>query len=189
MNGTDPKKLLCFLMTGTGLLFFVSLILTRAFPESEVLTALWVTALTTAYHVVMRLIVGETVNMICKKHPPKIGCRWFCARRFEKKLYRALRVKKWKDKLITAKPEYFDLDTVTPIRLWQNMAQAEIVHEIIMVLSFVPVGWVPAFGAPWAFILTSALAAAADGAFVAIQRYNRPRVEQWIKRRQRENDR
>ena len=61
-------------------------------------------------------------------------------------------------------------------RIIQNMCGAEIVHEIIMVMSFLPLATVPVFGSFPVFLITSLLAAMYDGIFVMAQRYNRPRL-------------
>ena len=56
------------------------------------------------------------------------------------------------------------------------MCGAEIVHEVIMVLSFLPLLTVPFFGTFPVFLMTSALSALFDSIFVMAQRYNRPRL-------------
>jgi len=99
---------------------------------------------------------------------------------FEKGLYQKLKVKKWKMHVITAKPEQFDLNMVTPEKLLHNVMQAELVHRIIMVLSFAPLLLIIPFGAPWVFIITSIVACLIDSICVIIQRYNRPRVQNYL---------
>ena len=137
---------------------------------------LFVTFLTAFYHFVMRLAVGETVTLLCKNRTFRYNSFWFREHRFEPKFYALLRVKRWKDKLITARPEQFDMSARTPEQLLFFMTQAEIVHEIGMVLSFVPLLLILPYGKPAVFLLTSLAACLIDTAFVIIQRYNRPRV-------------
>lgn len=60
----------------------------------------------------------------------------------------------------------------------QAMCQAELVHEVIVVLSFVPSIMTIWWGAFEVFLVTSILAACIDLSFVMMQRYNRPRVLQ-----------
>ena len=62
------------------------------------------------------------------------------------------------------------------LQIIQNTCGAEIVHEIIMLLSFLPLVTVPVFGSFFVFITTSVLAAMFDSIFVIAQRYNRPRL-------------
>lgn len=64
----------------------------------------------------------------------------------------------------------------TLLEIAQAMCQAEIVHEIIIVLSFVPLALIPRFGAAAVFVITSLLAAGLDLCFVILQRFNRPRI-------------
>ena len=61
------------------------------------------------------------------------------------------------------------------------MKAAELVHEVIIVLSFLPVTAAVPFGALPVFVITSLLATCVDAAFVMIQRYNRPRVVRLVK--------
>ena len=139
-----------------------------------------ITMLTIFYHFAMRLLVGEAVTVIFrdKEFPQdRLGFRLY---NFESTLYQKWKVKKWKVNVITAKPEQFDLHQVSPEELLHNMMQAELVHRIIMILSFVPILFIVPFGAPIVFIATSILAALIDFIFVAIQRYNRPRVMKYI---------
>ncbi len=63
-----------------------------------------------------------------------------------------------------------------------NMLQAELVHRIIMVLSFLPLLLIIPYGVPGIFIATSAAACLLDLIFVMIQRYNRPRIVRLLKR-------
>ena len=150
-----------------------------------VFQALYITFLTTLYHLIMRLAVGECVSVLCRGHCFDYDAPWFRPKKWEAGLYRRLGVKRWKKTVITAKPEQFDPKVRTPEELVFYMTQAEIVHEIIMVLSWAPVLLIGPFGEPAVFIITSALACLADGAFVAIQRYNRPRILKILRRREK----
>ena len=139
-----------------------------------------ITLLTIFYHFAMRLIVGEVVTVAFRRKDfprDRLGFRLYD---FEKDLYRKLKVKQWKLNVITAKPEQFDLKQVSPKELLHNVMQAEFVHRLIMIFSFVPILFIIPFGAPLAFILTSVFACLFDCIFVIIQRYNRPRVIKYM---------
>ena len=56
------------------------------------------------------------------------------------------------------------------------MCQAELVHEVNIAASFVPILLAVWVGALPVFVITSVLAAGYDLLFVMLQRYNRPRV-------------
>lgn len=138
--------------------------------------AAYITFLTTSYHFVMRIAVGEIVTAVYSKRRFDYTSVGFRQLKFEPKLYKALRVKKWKRFSITAKPNQFDLEQNSAESLLHNMAQAELGHRIIMVLSFVPLVLIIPYGAPSVFIITSVAACLVDLKYVIIQRYNRPRV-------------
>ena len=97
-------------------------------------------------------------------------------KRFEKRLYEVLRVKKWKDKMPTFAPEMLDT--------WEEIAgamcQAEVVHSVIIVFCFVPILAALLWGTFWVFFITSVLSAGVESMFVIMQRYNRPRVIRMI---------
>ena len=102
--------------------------------------------------------------------------RWFRVSAAEQKLYKTLRVKKWKGKMATYDPSCFDPKLHSWDEIAQAMCQAELVHEVIMVYSYLPVLAAIPFGALPVFVITSLLAACFDAMFVIMQRYNRPRI-------------
>jgi len=130
---------------------------------------------TTAYHFLMRLAVGYAV-LYATKNRFDYRKRWFRPKRWETALYRMLRVRSWKGQLPTYAPHQFSMESNSMLQIIQNTCGAEIVHEIIMLLSFLPLVTVPVFGSFFVFITTSVLAAMFDSIFVIAQRYNRPRL-------------
>jgi hypothetical protein len=129
----------------------------------------------TLYHFVMRLIVGTIVNCIMK-NKADYQKNWFSEKKLENKLYKILRVKKWKKYLPTYNPDSFDINSKSINEIIGATCQAEIVHEVIMVLSLLPLILIPFLGGAIAMIITSILAMMIDFIFVIIQRYNRPRL-------------
>lgn len=146
------------------------------------LETLAITLGTCFYHFAMRMFVGAAWSPF-QKHDPT--SRWFEQKPFEKSLYKALRVKTWKQQMPTYDPASFEMTTHTLEEIAQAMCHSELVHETIAVLSFVPLLFVGIFGAFPAFLITSLAAAAFDMMFVMMQRYNRPRVMTLIKRQNR----
>lgn len=130
---------------------------------------------TTAYHFSMRLAVGYIIPKATDHHFDFYH-PWFQPRSWESAFYKKLKIKNWKGKLPTYAPGQFSLEDNSLHRIIQNMCGAEAVHEVIMVLSFLPLLTVPFFGSFPVFLITSVLAAAFDGIFVMAQRYNRPRL-------------
>ena len=182
MNRKTAKNIV--ILIGMNLIFIM---LTVVFAVAHYIyrqgwmVSAYVTFLTIFYHFSMRLIVGEVVTVIYCKREFNLDSAGFRLHRFEKDLYRRLNVKKWKLHMITAKPEQFDLRENSMDELLHNVAQAELVHRIIMVLSFVPLLLIIPYGVPSVFIVTSIAAALVDLQFVIIQRYNRPRVMKLLK--------
>ena len=130
---------------------------------------------TTAYHLGMRLAVGYIVPKLTS-YDFDYRHRWFQSRSWESVFYKKLNVKHWKGLLPTYAPGQFSMKENSLHRILQNMCGAEIVHEVIMVLSFLPLLTVPLFGAFPVFLITSVLSALFDSIFVIAQRFNRPRL-------------
>ena len=171
-------KVLAFLSVG---IFFIFLILNIAFPR-EWLFSLAITFATISYHFWMRLIVGYIVN---KRMDNKADYtkKWFQLRPAESHFYEMIKVKKWKGKMPSYDPELFSQKKHTWDEIAQAMCQAELVHEVIVILSFVPIIATVFFGAFFVFLWTSIAAALFDSLFVIMQRYNRPRVIKMAEKR------
>lgn len=162
--------LVCWLVLGQGV--FLTLLITFA---------------TFFYHFAIRLVVGAAVDGITARGV-NYNAAWFRQSRAEAKLYKLLKVHSWKVKLPTYVPGSFSLKENTLEQVVCNMCCAEIVHEVNVAVSFVPVVLsviIPALRSTiLVFVLTSLAAAAFDMLFVMIQRYNRPRMLKLMRRRQ-----
>lgn len=170
-------------MIGTALL---SALLTAVFAAAFLLWRTgWllstaITCGTVCYHFAMRLAVGALV--------PKqfdYRSRWFRPGPFEQRFYRKLRLKRWKDRMPTYNPKLFSLQHNSLEQIVCNICQAEVVHEIIILLSFVPIAFSLIWDDFWVFFLTSLLAACFDSLFVMLQRYNRPRLIRLLEKQQK----
>ncbi len=159
---------------------FFSIILYRSSGKGLYLT-LAVTFGTTVYHLGMRLLVGllYRVGMGNRADYTK---KWYQIRSWECGLYRFLRVKKWKDKMPSYDPDSFSIKKHTWAEIAQAMCQSELVHETIIVLSFVPLMASVRFGSFFVFLATSVCSAAFDLLFVIMQRYNRARIVKMLPR-------
>lgn len=133
------------------------------------------------YHLAARLAVGHLIDT---KYHNRMDYtkKWFIEKAFERKLYKTIQVKKWKKWLPTYNPQDFDLKSCSVTDIVQVTCQAEVVHEVNMVLSFIPVVFSVWFGSVGVFIITSCAAFLFDSIFVIIQRYNRPRLIRLMKR-------
>lgn len=145
------------------------------FTGNDILEIVTITVGIALYHFAMRLFIGSVVNLIMKNKADHNSI-WFREKRFENKLYKLMRVRKWKKYLPTYSPVTFDTTQKTVKEIVGATCQAEIVHEIIMVLSLVPIALIPLLGGAAAIIITSFLSMLIDLTFVILQRYNRPKL-------------
>ena len=89
----------------------------------------------TAYHMLIRFM--SPVILQCIFHR-QYNCRawWFQQRKWEPEVYRFLKVKRWKGKILSYDPSEFSLKIHSMEEIVNNMCHAEAVHELIMLLSF-----------------------------------------------------
>jgi len=169
-------KLIALISTAATLLFAAVYIPSRI----GIFLTLAITCGTTAYHFLMRLAVGGIINGIFR-NDISYELKWFKERKFEKALYAKLNVKKWKRNIPTYSPDTFSTEKHSYEEIAKATCQAELVHEIIALLSFLPISAIPVFGAWPVFLVTSLIAAGIDLFFATVQRYNRPRIIRLIR--------
>lgn len=150
--------------------------------SSGILLPLAITSGTIAYHFVMRLMVGLAFHATMR-NKADYRKRWYQVSKREMAIYEKLKVKQWKRRMPTYDPALFDPRLHTWEEIVQAMCQAELVHETIAVLSFLPILAGIWFGEYPVFIVTSVLSAACDMVFVIMQRYNRQRVTKLLNRK------
>lgn len=150
--------------------------------SSGILLSLAITSGTIAYHFVMRLMVGLAFHATMR-NKADYRKRWYQVSKWEMAVYEKLKVKQWKRRMPTYDPALFDPRLHTWEEIVQAMCQAELVHETIAVLSFLPILAGIWFGEYPVFIVTSVLSAACDMVFVIMQRYNRQRVTKLLNRK------
>lgn len=156
-------------------LLMLVLIVLYKLTASDIVLTFAVTFGTIAYHFIMRLIVGGLfqLGMHNKTDYTK---KWFQVSKPEMKLYQKLKVKKWKNKMPTYDADVFDITKHSWEEIIQAMCQAELVHEVIVIWSFLPIVASVWFGALGVFVITSILSACFDLMFVCMQRLNRSRI-------------
>lgn len=150
--------------------------------SSGILLPLAITSGTIVYHFVMRLMVGLAFHATMR-NKADYRKRWYQVSKREMAVYEKLKVKQWKRRMPTYDPALFDPRLHTWEEIVQAMCQAELVHETIAVLSFLPILAGIWFGEYPVFIVTSVLSAACDMVFVIMQRYNRQRVTKLLNRK------
>ena len=154
---------------------------TYTLTDIRPLLSLAITFGTVFYHLAVRLAIGGLIDAKYHNHMDYTK-KWFREKPFEKKLYQALKVKKWKKWLPTFNPEDFDLKNRSVEEIIQVSCQAEVVHEVIMPFSFVPILFSVWFGSLGVFLITSCAAFLFDSIFVIMQRFNRPRLMRLLKK-------
>jgi len=138
-----------------------------------------ITSFTIMYHLWLRIIMGNVTKLFKIYYTQ----RWFRELPFEKKLYELLRVKKWKDKALTYNPELFSLKDNSLQSIANTMSKAETDHWVNELISLSTLFFAIIFdGGCVAFLITAIAAMLFDGQFIAIQRFNRPRVVRLIER-------
>lgn len=141
-----------------------------------------ITCVTVFFHFSMRLLVGLLVP-----HRFDYRSRWFQVTKAETSLYKFLRLKRWKAQLPTYNPALFSLQEQSLEQIIRNTCQAEVVHEIIILLSFIPLLFSMIWDSFSVFFITSVLAAGFDLLFVMLQRFNRPRLVRMLELQTRRN--
>ena len=163
-----------------ALAFAVTVVLNLTLGEEITLT-LAITFGVTLYHFAMRLAVGGVIDAVMKNQA-NYNAWWFRPRKGEEKFYSFLRVRKWKKFAPTYAPDTFDIKERTIEQIAMATCQAEVVHEVIVALSFLPLLLIIWFGEPLVFIITSLVSALIDTVFIILQRFNRPRLVKIIER-------
>ena len=152
---------------------------------TEIDIVLWtgITAFTITYHFWGRIILGNVSKLFRKYINYKQW--WFKERKFEKKLYEILKVKKWKGKALTYNPEQFDLKQNSLEQILNTMTKSEVDHWINEAISISTMFFGLIWGETWIFVLTAIAAMIFDGQFIVIQRYNRPRIIKILERQEK----
>lgn len=134
---------------------------------------IFIVSLTTWYHLEMRNLVGNYIGPRLNINP-----NWFWLRQtnLEKTIDNKLKVKKWKKFVPAYEPDEFDLKKYSLDQIVSHMYRAEIDHELMFLLSYVPILFSLLFGDFWIFLLTSLVVSLVDLALVIVQRYNRNRL-------------
>ncbi len=149
--------------------------------KNEFIKTLTITFGVTFYHFAMRLLIGFLYQ--CKyNNNISWKAKWFQVGKRETKLYKTIKVNRWKKYIPSYDSSNFDLKRKSYEHIVMGTCQAELVHETIMVFSFSPILFSVWFGAFEVFMITSFISALLDLIFVILQRHNRPRMIRLMKR-------
>ena len=132
----------------------------------------------------MRIIMGNVTKLfpIDYRHP------FFKERAFEARLYSALRVRYWREKVLTYNPELFVMAQRTPQQIAQTTAKAETDHWVNEIISVTTIFFSLIWGAFPVFFISAVAAMLFDAQFIVVQRYNRPRLVKIIELEKRKKE-
>ena len=162
---------LCFILYYSGI------------TQSGVILRTGIVCFMILYHFGLRIYMGTVTKKwnITYNHP------FFTTQKFEKKLYKLLKVRKWKDKVLTFEPEMYDFQNRTLTQLANTMAKSETDHWINEIISVISMFFAFIWGCPAAFIISAVAAMIFDAQFIIVQRYNRPIAIRLSERREKES--
>ena len=154
------------------------------FYESQAVLWTGIVAFTIMYHFWGRIIMGNVSKLFKNSINYKQG--WFKEKRFEKSLYKFLRVKKWKGKALTYNPETFSLKENSLEAIANTMTKSEVDHWINEIISLSTLLFPIMWGHFGIFFISAIAAMIFDSQFIIIQRYNRPRVVKILNKKDEE---
>lgn len=155
--------------------------------DSKIVLWTGITTFTIMYHFWVRIIMGN-VSKLFRKH---INYKqwWFKEKKFEKKLYKTLKVKDWKDKALTYNPEQFSLKENSLEKIANTMAKSEVDHWINEIISVSTLLFSFIWGEFLPFFISAIVAMIFDSQFIIIQRYNRPRIVKLLEMEEKKKER
>ena len=130
---------------------------------------------TVAYHLISRFVVPLLLSLLFRGKY-NFRSHWFSTWKWERGFYRCMGVRKWKIKMLTYRPERFSIRKHSLDDIASYMCHAEVSHEVGGILSLFSLFFAMPFGAFFVFASTGIAGFFLDMGFVAIQRYNRPRI-------------
>ena len=155
------------------------------FVKSRVILWVGVASFTILYHFWLRILLG----CVTRHLPIRYTAWWFKERRFEKRLYKLLRVRKWKGKVLTYDPDAFSPEKHTYEEIANAMAKAETDHWINQLISLSTMLFPLLWGAWWLFISTGIVGMLFDMQFILVQRFHRPIIVRVIEKERKRKTR
>lgn len=172
-------KRLMYIIAGASLAlmftFFILMVNIPKIAAKNVFLTLGITFMTICYHFTARLVIGTLMDVISLSQFDPESWR-FRELKFERKLYKILRVKKWKRFMPTYVNGKFDIAEKPIDNIIGEVCRAESVHWLCIAASLASITFAMPFGSLLVFLITGIAGALFDLMFVIIQRYNRPRL-------------
>ncbi len=135
------------------------------------------------FHFGLRILFGKFTVNIAFDH----NHSFFQTKKFEKRIFHLVRIRKWKDKVLTFDPQAYDFQNRTLDQLATTMCKSEIDHWINEGISIFSVVFSLLWGHFPIFAITAFAAMLFDAQFILVQRYNRPIVVRLMKRKNKKH--
>lgn len=177
--------------SGSAIFMYVTMILTSVIAlvcfciyytgsvNSQVVLWCGIVSFMILYHFGLRIYMGRVTKRIHIDYKAP----FFRQRSFEMSLYKLLKVRRWKDKVLTFEPEMYDFKNRTLEQLAATMAKSETDHWINEIISIISIFFTFIWGCFPAFFISALAAMLFDAQFIIVQRYNRPIVLRVIERK------
>lgn len=143
---------------------------------NEVMLIIGIVMLNAGYQVITRLLVGSICEGIFE-NGINSSSDWFKTSEFEERFYGSVGIKYLKRALPKCERTDFSLRRQSIQDIIDAGCEIEAEHEINIGVSMLGILFAVPFGYTWVFIVFAAVAVLYDLVFIAVQRYNRPRLE------------
>ncbi|MCH5205597.1 MAG: hypothetical protein J1F09_01505 [Oscillospiraceae bacterium] len=143
--------------------------------KTDAFLVIGVLAMIVSYHIIVRLVI-EMACEAAMKNGVDPSAEWYETSDAEQSFYKAVGMRRIKSRLPKLDETDFTLRKQSVEDIIDATCRVEVRHEVNMIASFLVMFATIFFGNVWLYLLTSLAAALFDFSFVAVQRYNRPRL-------------
>lgn len=144
--------------------------------KSDACLILGTSAMAICYHFTVRLVIGNLCDVFYTPDSINPKEHRFQPKKFEPGLFKAIKIRRWKNSFSSFDPNKLSLRTHSVDELIFEGCKAEVVHWLCAIAGFASLIFSIWFGAISLFIVTSVIGGIYDMCFVVIQRFNRPRL-------------
>lgn len=173
MSSTKQTK---YLISAASLVMMFVFLALYVRNGTEVFLIIGVIAMSVSYQLIVRLFIGIVCEGLFKDGVDYDNSGWFETSDSEEGFYRRLNIRRWKGRLPEFEETDFSLKKHGVENLIIETCRTEVRHEVNMIASFVSLFLGVFFGRLWIFFVIALVSALIDFVFVAVQRYNRPRM-------------
>jgi len=133
-----------------------------------------------AAHLTIWILSAITIVGIMKNRANDESA-WFGELPWEKEFFRIIRFRKWKHRLLTYDPRYYDFKALKYEELLGIISQTEIVHEMAAILSLLSMAGTRWLGHGYIIVTIAIIDLLINLIYICLQRFNRVRLRRLIK--------